>query len=234
MSHARLLALLAGGSVWVTGQSPPSYDKQFVRDYLETLDWDKTPPAPPLPAEVIAKTSAKYREAFVRLTGTDIDRRRAGDLAGRLTWASSSPARVAFSSFNSLTVASIFARLNSFTGNPGRSPNLSVRCGRETNRSGLSRRRSCRRSKRRRCASRPRPCRVVSERTVSTIALAAGRGRKPRALMMAAPRCCTVVMNFPFSQASSVMTSAADGRRFSRCRNQDIAWRNDCPRWPCW
>ncbi len=57
---------------WVTGQSPPSYDKQFVRDYLETLDWDKTPPAPSLPAEVIAKTSAKYREAFVRLTGTEL------------------------------------------------------------------------------------------------------------------------------------------------------------------
>jgi phosphoribosylaminoimidazole-succinocarboxamide synthase len=51
------------------GVSPPSYDKQFVRDYLETLDWDKTPPAPKLPAEVIAKTSAKYREALERLAG---------------------------------------------------------------------------------------------------------------------------------------------------------------------
>ena len=51
------------------GQSPPSYDKQFVRDYLETLPWDKTPPAPSLPAEVIEQTSAKYREAFTRLTG---------------------------------------------------------------------------------------------------------------------------------------------------------------------
>ena len=51
------------------GISPPSYDKQFVRDYLETLDWNKTPPAPKLPAEVIAKTSAKYREALQRLTG---------------------------------------------------------------------------------------------------------------------------------------------------------------------
>jgi len=51
------------------GISPPSYDKQFVRDYLETLTWDKTPPAPKLPAEVIAKTSAKYREALQRLTG---------------------------------------------------------------------------------------------------------------------------------------------------------------------
>jgi len=52
-----------------TGISPPSFDKQFVRDYLETLDWKKTPPAPKLPAEVIAKTSAKYREALERLTG---------------------------------------------------------------------------------------------------------------------------------------------------------------------
>jgi phosphoribosylaminoimidazole-succinocarboxamide synthase len=51
------------------GISPPSFDKQFVRDYLETLDWDKTPPAPKLPPEVIAKTSAKYREAFERLAG---------------------------------------------------------------------------------------------------------------------------------------------------------------------
>jgi phosphoribosylaminoimidazole-succinocarboxamide synthase len=51
------------------GMSPPSFDKQFVRDYLETLDWDKTPPAPKLPAEVIARTSQKYREALERLTG---------------------------------------------------------------------------------------------------------------------------------------------------------------------
>ena len=51
------------------GISPPSYDKQFVRDYLETLDWDKTPPAPKLPAEVIEKTAGKYQEALTRLTG---------------------------------------------------------------------------------------------------------------------------------------------------------------------
>ena len=51
------------------GISPPSFDKQYVRDYLETLDWDKTPPAPKLPAEVISRTSAKYREALERLTG---------------------------------------------------------------------------------------------------------------------------------------------------------------------
>ena len=54
------------------GISPPSYDKQFVRDYLETLDWDKTPPAPKLPAEVIAKTSAKYREALEKIAGKKI------------------------------------------------------------------------------------------------------------------------------------------------------------------
>lgn len=54
---------------YVVGQSPPSFDKQFVRDYLETLDWDKTPPAPKLPREIIAKTSAKYVEAFEKVTG---------------------------------------------------------------------------------------------------------------------------------------------------------------------
>jgi phosphoribosylaminoimidazole-succinocarboxamide synthase len=50
------------------GTSPPSYDKQFVRDYLETLDWNKKAPAPKLPAEIVAKTSAKYLEAYDRLT----------------------------------------------------------------------------------------------------------------------------------------------------------------------
>jgi phosphoribosylaminoimidazole-succinocarboxamide synthase len=50
------------------GTSPPSFDKQFVRDYLETLDWDKKAPGPNLPAEVIARTSDKYREALARLT----------------------------------------------------------------------------------------------------------------------------------------------------------------------
>ena len=54
------------------GQSPPSFDKQFVRDYLETLDWDKTPLAPRLPKEVIEKTSAKYLEAFKQLTGHEL------------------------------------------------------------------------------------------------------------------------------------------------------------------
>ncbi len=51
------------------GTSPPSFDKQFVRDYLETLDWDKTPPGPELPEEIITKTAEKYREAERRLTG---------------------------------------------------------------------------------------------------------------------------------------------------------------------
>jgi len=51
------------------GISPPSFDKQFVRDYLETLDWDKTPPGPELPEEIIRKTAEKYLEAELRLTG---------------------------------------------------------------------------------------------------------------------------------------------------------------------
>ena len=50
------------------GISPPSFDKQFVRDYLETLDWDKTAPGPELPTAVLQQTSAKYQEAFDRLT----------------------------------------------------------------------------------------------------------------------------------------------------------------------
>jgi phosphoribosylaminoimidazole-succinocarboxamide synthase len=54
------------------GTSPPSYDKQFVRDYLETLDWDKTPPGPALPAEVIARTRAKYAEALDKLAGLSV------------------------------------------------------------------------------------------------------------------------------------------------------------------
>jgi phosphoribosylaminoimidazole-succinocarboxamide synthase len=54
---------------YAPGSSPPSYDKQFVRDYLETLDWDKRPPPPPIPARVIEATAAKYREAYERLTG---------------------------------------------------------------------------------------------------------------------------------------------------------------------
>lgn len=55
--------------LWRPGGPQPSYDKQYVRDYLETLDWDKTDPAPALPGEVAAKTSEKYREAYRLLTG---------------------------------------------------------------------------------------------------------------------------------------------------------------------
>jgi phosphoribosylaminoimidazole-succinocarboxamide synthase len=53
---------------WREGTSPPSFDKQFVRDYLETLDWNKQAPGPRLPADIIAKTTANYREALKRLT----------------------------------------------------------------------------------------------------------------------------------------------------------------------
>ena len=55
-----------------TGISPPSFDKQFVRDYLETLTWNKKAPAPPLPAHVVEQTGAKYREALKRLTGEEL------------------------------------------------------------------------------------------------------------------------------------------------------------------
>ena len=54
---------------YLPGSSPPSFDKQYVRDYLETLDWDKTPPGPMLPDEVVRRTAEKYREAEQRLTG---------------------------------------------------------------------------------------------------------------------------------------------------------------------
>jgi phosphoribosylaminoimidazole-succinocarboxamide synthase len=54
------------------GRSQPSFDKQYVRDYLETLSWNKEPPAPALPPEVVAKTSAKYLEAYKLLTGRDL------------------------------------------------------------------------------------------------------------------------------------------------------------------
>lgn len=55
------------------GTSPPSYDKQFVRDYLETLDWGKTAPGPKLPQDVIDRTRAKYAEALQRLAGISVD-----------------------------------------------------------------------------------------------------------------------------------------------------------------
>ncbi|MNV13067.1 Phosphoribosylaminoimidazole-succinocarboxamide synthase [compost metagenome] len=55
------------------GISPPSYDKQFIRDYLETLDWGKTAPGPELPSEVIERTRAKYAEALEKLAGISVD-----------------------------------------------------------------------------------------------------------------------------------------------------------------
>ena len=58
---------------YVPGGPQPSFDKQFVRDYCETLGWDKTPPGPELPADVVAGTRARYVEAFERLTGIGFD-----------------------------------------------------------------------------------------------------------------------------------------------------------------
>jgi phosphoribosylaminoimidazole-succinocarboxamide synthase len=55
---------------WKPGVNPPSFDKQFVRDYLESLDWDKTDPAPALPPDVARRTSEKYIEAYERITGS--------------------------------------------------------------------------------------------------------------------------------------------------------------------
>jgi len=54
------------------GKGQPSFDKQFVRDYLETLDWDKTAPGPVIPADIAAKTTAKYLEAYERITGQSL------------------------------------------------------------------------------------------------------------------------------------------------------------------
>ncbi len=56
---------------WKPGVTPPSFDKQPVRDHLEGLDWDKTPPPPPLPPEVVTATSERYIEAYERITGRD-------------------------------------------------------------------------------------------------------------------------------------------------------------------
>ncbi|MEO7555024.1 MAG: phosphoribosylaminoimidazolesuccinocarboxamide synthase [Acidimicrobiales bacterium] len=56
----------------VPGSTPPSFDKQPVRDYLDGLDWDKTPPPPPLPAEVVEASSARYQEAYERITGAPL------------------------------------------------------------------------------------------------------------------------------------------------------------------
>ena len=59
-------------ALYKPGRPQPSFDKQFVRDYLETLDWDKTAPGPALPPDIIAKTAEKYRAAYQLLTGHDL------------------------------------------------------------------------------------------------------------------------------------------------------------------
>jgi phosphoribosylaminoimidazole-succinocarboxamide synthase len=61
----------AGG--WAPGSSPPSFDKQYARDWLQAQDWDMAPPAPRLPPDVVAGTAARYREAYERLTGRSLD-----------------------------------------------------------------------------------------------------------------------------------------------------------------
>ena len=61
-------------SLYKPGKAQPSFDKQFVRDYLETLDWDKTDPGPALPDDVVEKTAAKYLDAYFRITGKELPR----------------------------------------------------------------------------------------------------------------------------------------------------------------
>jgi len=60
-------------SQYQPGRAQPSFDKQYVRDYLERIGWNKQPPGPELPADVVAQTRAKYREAYLRLTGHELD-----------------------------------------------------------------------------------------------------------------------------------------------------------------
>jgi phosphoribosylaminoimidazole-succinocarboxamide synthase len=57
---------------WKLGSTPPSFDKQPVRDYLDALDWDKAPPPPELPADVVGASAARYREAYERITGRSL------------------------------------------------------------------------------------------------------------------------------------------------------------------
>jgi phosphoribosylaminoimidazole-succinocarboxamide synthase len=59
-------------SEWREGQAVTSFDKQFVRDYLETLQWDKTPPGPELPDDVVRGTTQRYREAAKRICGVEL------------------------------------------------------------------------------------------------------------------------------------------------------------------
>jgi len=69
-------------SAWIPGTTPPSFDKQPVRDWLEQSGWDKSPPPPDLPAEVVAATSARYVSAYERLTGSSFDRSGGEPAAG--------------------------------------------------------------------------------------------------------------------------------------------------------
>ena len=75
-ADAGLLAVLARGRRYEPGHGQPSFDKQYVRDWLEAPGWDKTPPAPALPADVIAKTSEKYIQAYELITGRDVRARK--------------------------------------------------------------------------------------------------------------------------------------------------------------
>jgi phosphoribosylaminoimidazole-succinocarboxamide synthase len=58
---------------YAVGKNPPSYDKQFVRDWLDRTGWDKNPPAPELPQDVVEHTRAKYLEAYRQLTGSELE-----------------------------------------------------------------------------------------------------------------------------------------------------------------
>jgi phosphoribosylaminoimidazole-succinocarboxamide synthase len=58
---------------WEPGTNPPSFDKQYVRDYAETVNWDKSYPGPELPGDVVAGTTKRYREAYERITGESFD-----------------------------------------------------------------------------------------------------------------------------------------------------------------
>jgi phosphoribosylaminoimidazole-succinocarboxamide synthase len=59
--------------MYAPGKAQPSFDKQFVRDYLERISWNKQPPAPGLPPDVVAGTREKYRDAYQRITGQALD-----------------------------------------------------------------------------------------------------------------------------------------------------------------
>jgi phosphoribosylaminoimidazole-succinocarboxamide synthase len=63
---------------WVPGQDVPSYDKQYVREWLDTTEWDRTAPAPDLPAEIVEGTRSRYIEAYDRITGRSFDEYLAG------------------------------------------------------------------------------------------------------------------------------------------------------------